>query len=179
MQPEVWVTAGVDRITNPAKEAAPNNSFVFMDYSSLRSRPHTPADVSFTKERFDPSMFRAGFANLLEMMGCQTPKAWRDEAASVTRDHAADSPFIRSKPIQEAGEIGTSFAAVSISCKRLRFVSVSFERSSPVQKMNLGSERIRHSQIHLPSISAKYRIRQGIEITVQNAVDRLEVGAPP
>src|SRR5262245_22818297 len=169
MQPEVWVTAGVDRITNPAKAAAPNNSFVFMDYSSSRSWPHTPADVSLTKERFDPSMFRAGVGN------DGVPNAETLEAASLTRDHAADSPFIRSKPIQEGGEIGASFAAVSVCDKRLPFVTISFEWNSPIQKMNVGSERIRHRQVHLPDVSAKYGIRQCVEITGQSAVDRLKV----
>src|SRR5262245_24955114 len=84
-----------------------------------------------------------------------------------------------SKPIKQAREISTHSAPITVCDKRLSFVSVGFERSGPVQKMNLGSKRIRHSQIHLPSVSAKHRIRQGIEIAVQNAVDCLKVGAPP
>ena len=36
--------------------------------------------------------------------------------------------------------------------------------------MNLGSEGIRHSQVHLPNVSAKHRIRQCVEIAVQNPV---------
>src|SRR6266436_5315734 len=85
----------------------------------------------------------------------------------------------RSKPIKQAGEINTRFAAVSVSYKRLPLVRVSFERSCPIQKMNFGSERIWHSQVHLPSVSAKYHICQCAEIAGQHAVDRLKVGPPP
>jgi hypothetical protein len=53
--------------------------------------------------------------------------------------------FLRSEPIQEAREIRTRFAPITVCDKRLPFVSVSLERSSPVQKMNLGSQLIRHS----------------------------------
>src|SRR5262249_3718517 len=49
--------------------------------------------------------------------------------------------LIRSKPIKQAGEISTRFAAVSISCKRLPLVTVGFERSSPIQKMNFSSHK--------------------------------------
>src|SRR5260370_42397804 len=45
--------------------------------------------------------------------------------------------------------------------------------------MNFGSERIWHSQVHLPSVSAKYRSCQCAEIAGQHAVDRLKVGPPP
>src|SRR6185312_4673430 len=100
-----------------------------------------------------------------------TPGSGPHAAQFKPLNRSLDQTFTRSKPIKQAGEIGTHFASVSISCERLPFVSISFERSSPVQKMDLGSERIRHSQIHLPSVSAKYRIRQDIEIAVQNAVD--------
>ena len=63
------------------------------------------------------------------------------------------------KPIKQAGEISTRLATVSVCCQRLPFVRASVERSSPIQKMNLSAQRIRHSQVHLPNVSAKYRVR--------------------
>jgi hypothetical protein len=71
----------------------------------------------------------------------------------------AGASFIRSKPAKQAREISTRFPAVSASCKRLPLVTVGFEWSSPIQKMNFSSQRIWHSQVHLPGVSAKYRIR--------------------
>src|SRR5262249_3948738 len=72
----------------------------------------------------------------------------------------AKSASVRSiKPIKQAGEISTRLATVSVCCQRLPFVRASIERSSPIQKMNLSAQRTRHSQVHLPNVSAKYRVR--------------------
>ena len=101
-----------------------------------------------TKNSGATASYISGLAQVIVMI---------DEPRSLAK---AKSALFRSiKPIKQAGEISTRLATVSVCCQRLPFVRASVERSSPIQKMNLSAQRIRHSQVHLPNVSAKYRVR--------------------